>query len=36
VLPGPRVPAIPSNTVTYVDGAVAPGAPTPDAARTAS
>jgi ATP-dependent Lhr-like helicase len=26
VLPGPRVPAIPSNTVTYIDGAVAAGA----------
>jgi ATP-dependent Lhr-like helicase len=35
VLPGPRIPAIPSNTVTYLDGAVA-SAPTPDAARTAS
>jgi ATP-dependent Lhr-like helicase len=23
VLPGPRVPALPTNTVTYVDGAVA-------------
>ncbi|MDX6336063.1 MAG: ATP-dependent helicase Lhr and Lhr-like helicase, partial [Streptosporangiaceae bacterium] len=35
VLPGPRIPAIPSNTVTYVDGAVA-SASTPEAARTAS
>ena len=26
VLPGPRVPAIPANSVTYVDGAVAEGA----------
>ncbi len=25
VLPGPRIPAIPSNTVTYLDGVVAPG-----------
>ncbi len=25
VLPGPRVPAIPTNTVTYVDGAIAGG-----------
>jgi ATP-dependent Lhr-like helicase len=24
VLPGPRIPAIPANTVTYLDGAVAP------------
>jgi ATP-dependent Lhr-like helicase len=24
VLPGPRVPALPTNSVTYVDGAVAP------------
>jgi hypothetical protein len=23
VLPGPRVPAIPANSVTYIDGAVA-------------
>jgi ATP-dependent Lhr-like helicase len=36
VLPGPRIPAIPSNTVTYVDGAVAPGTTSPEAARTAS
>ncbi|MGI8451632.1 MAG: DEAD/DEAH box helicase [Streptosporangiaceae bacterium] len=35
VLPGPRIPAIPSNTVTYIDGAVAPAAP-PAAARPAS
>jgi ATP-dependent Lhr-like helicase len=35
VLPGPRIPAIPANTVTYVDGAVA-SATTPEAARTAS
>ncbi|HEY5355650.1 MAG TPA: DEAD/DEAH box helicase [Streptosporangiaceae bacterium] len=35
VLPGPRIPAIPSNTVTYIDGAVAPAA-TPEPARTAS
>jgi ATP-dependent Lhr-like helicase len=26
VLPGPRIPAIPANTVTYVDGAVPPAA----------
>ena len=25
VLPGPRIPAIPSATVTYIDGAVTPG-----------
>ena len=25
VLPGPRVPAIPANSVTYIDGAVAAG-----------
>ena len=25
VLPGPRVPAIPANSVTYVDGAVPDG-----------
>jgi ATP-dependent Lhr-like helicase len=24
VLPGPRVPAVPTNSVTYVDGAAAP------------
>jgi ATP-dependent Lhr-like helicase len=35
VLPGPRIPAIPANTVTYVDGAVA-SATTPDPARAAS
>jgi ATP-dependent Lhr-like helicase len=26
VLPGPRIPAIASNTVTYIDGAVEPSA----------
>ncbi len=26
VLPGPRIPAIPANTVTYIDGAVSPAA----------
>jgi ATP-dependent Lhr-like helicase len=41
VLPGPRIPAIPSGTVTYLDGAVGPGAvasgtATPGGARTAS
>ncbi len=36
VLPGPRIPAIPSNTVTYIDGAVDVGATTPGGARTAS
>ncbi len=36
VLPGPRVAAIPSNTVTYTDGAVAPGTDPVEAARTAS
>jgi ATP-dependent Lhr-like helicase len=35
VLPGPRIPAIPSNTVTYIDGAVDPAA-TPKPARSAS
>ncbi len=35
VLPGPRIPAIPANTVTYVDGAVA-SATTADPARAAS
>ena len=35
VLPGPRIPAIPSGTVTYLDGAVAPAAAT-EASRTAS
>jgi ATP-dependent Lhr-like helicase len=35
VLPGPRIPAIPANTVTYVDGAVA-SATTTDPARAAS
>ena len=29
VLPGPRIPAIPANTVTYVDGAVAAATPRP-------
>jgi len=24
ILPGPRIPAIPANTVTYIDGALAP------------
>ena len=32
VLPGPRVPAIPANTVTYLDGAVAPAAGVPELA----
>ena len=32
VLPGPRVPAIPANTVTYLDGAVAPVAGVPELA----
>ena len=32
----PADPAIPSNTVTYVDGAVPPGTTSPEAARTAS
>ena len=36
VLPGPRIPAIASNTVTYLDGAVAPGTTSPQDARTAS
>ncbi len=41
VLPGPRIPAIPSNSVTYIDGAVAPGTTSTgttsaEAARTAS
>jgi ATP-dependent Lhr-like helicase len=41
VLPGPRIPAIPSNAVTYTDGAVAPGTASPgtaspETARTAS
>ena len=36
VLPGPRIPAIPSNAVTYIDGAVDAGATTPGGARTAS
>jgi hypothetical protein len=36
VLPGPRIPAIPSNSVTYLDGAVAPGTASPEATRSAS
>ena len=32
VLPGPRIPAIPSNTVTYADGVVPPGTATPQTA----
>jgi ATP-dependent Lhr-like helicase len=35
VLPGPRIPAIPANSVTYIDGAVA-SASTTDPARAAS
>ncbi len=35
MLPGPRIPAIPANTVTYVDGVVA-SATTADPARAAS
>jgi ATP-dependent Lhr-like helicase len=35
VLPGPRIPAIPANSVTYVDGAVAAASIT-DSARAAS
>jgi ATP-dependent helicase Lhr and Lhr-like helicase len=31
VLPGPRIPAIPANTVTYIDGAVAPAGTTASA-----
>jgi len=36
VLPGPRIPAIPANSVTYLDGAVAPGTASPEAAWSAS
>jgi ATP-dependent helicase Lhr and Lhr-like helicase len=36
VLPGPRIPAIASNSVTYLDGAVAPGTAGPQASRSAS
>ena len=36
VLPGPRIPAIASNSVTYLDGAVAPGTASPQASRSAS
>ena len=36
VLPGPRIPAIASNSVTYLDGAVAPGTASPQASQSAS
>ena len=36
VLPGPRIPAIASNSVTYLDGAVAPGTASPGTASSGS